>query len=184
MTLMNFNPFPKIKTDRLLLRKIEISDYDVILFLRSDKVVTKFIERPESRQTKNIADAIKFIKELDGYLETNKSISWGITLNNESKIIGTICLWNFSKDNKIAEVGYDLDPKFQRKGFMNESLKAIINFGFNKLKLCKIEAFTHQKNERSIKLLVRNGFQFNQGRTDEENSLNSIYELEMPKNHF
>ena len=110
---MKFKPFPEIKTERLLLRKIETSDCDVILFLRSDETVTKFIERPENRKTKNISEAIKFIEELNEYLEKNKSITWGITLQNDPKIIGTICLWNFSHNKKTAEVGYDLLPEFQ-----------------------------------------------------------------------
>ena len=175
---MKFKPFPEITTERLFLRKIELSDSDVILFLRSDKTVTKYIERPENRKTKNIADAIKFINELNEYLETNKSISWGITLKNNPKIIGTICLWNFSENNKTAEVGYDLDPKFQRKGFMNEALKAIINFGFKNLKLDKIEAFTQYKNENSKKLLENNGFQFIENRKDTDNKSNIIFELQ------
>src|SRR5690554_5784765 len=127
---MNFIPFPEIKSERLLLRKIELSDSDVILFLRSDKTVTKFIERPENRKTKNLSDAIKFIHELNGYIETNKSITWGITLKNEPTIIGTICLWNFSQNDTIAEVGYDLSPKYHKKGIMNEALKLIIDYGF------------------------------------------------------
>ncbi|WP_372745975.1 GNAT family N-acetyltransferase [Lutibacter sp.] len=181
---MNFLPFPELESDRLVLRRIDISDSDVILFLRSDKTVTKYIKRPENRKIKNVADALNFINQLKKNLEINKSIAWGIALKKSPAIIGTICLWNFSIDNSIAEVGYDLDPKYHGNGFMDESLKAIINFGFNKLKLCKIEAFTHYENEKSIKLLMRNGFQFKQGRRDEENSLNSIYELEMPKNYF
>lgn len=174
---MKFKPFPEIKTERLFLRKIETSDCDVILFLRSDETVTKFIERPENRKTKNISDAIKFIKELNEYLETNKSITWGITLKNDAKIIGTICLWNFSQNNKTAEVGYDLDPKFQRKGIMNETLKMIIDFGFKELKLDKIEAFTHNENENSKKLLEKNGFQFIENRKDLDNKSNIIFEL-------
>ena len=174
---MKFKPFPEIKTERLFLRKIESSDSDVMLFLRSDETVTKFIERPENRKTKNISDALKFIKELDEYLETNKSISWGITLKNDSKIIGTICLWNFSQDNKIAEVGYDLDPRFQKKGIMNETLKVIIDYGFKELNLDKIEAFTHYENENSKKLLENNGFEFIKKRKDLDNKSNIIYEL-------
>jgi len=58
---MNFKSFPEIKTERLLLRKIEASDSDEILFLRSDTSVNKFIERPENRKTKNKTDAVKFI---------------------------------------------------------------------------------------------------------------------------
>ena len=174
---MKFSPFPEIKTERLFLRKIEISDDDVILFLRSDETVTKFIERPENRKTKNIADAIKFIEDLNEYLETNKSITWGITLKNDPKIIGTICLWNFSENKKSAEVGYDLVPKFQGKGIMNESLKMIIDFGFKELKLDKIEAFTHYKNESSKRLLGKNGFQFIENRKDINNKSNIIFEL-------
>lgn len=67
-------------------------------------------------------------------------------------------MWNFSKDNKKAEVGYDLNPLFQRKGIMSEALKSILGFGFNNLNLDKIDAFTHKKNESSKKLLEKNGF--------------------------
>ena len=49
---MNIQTFPVIKTERLTLRKIEESDSDVILFLRSDKSINKFIKRPENRRTK------------------------------------------------------------------------------------------------------------------------------------
>ena len=49
---MNIQTFPVIKTERLTLRKIEESDSDVILFLRYDKSINKFIKRPENRRTK------------------------------------------------------------------------------------------------------------------------------------
>jgi ribosomal-protein-alanine N-acetyltransferase len=177
---MKFNPFPEIKTERLVLRKIKESDYDIILFLRSDKIVNKFIDRPENRKTKNKADAIKFIKELNENVLNNKSISWGITLKNNSQIIGTICLWNFSNDRKIAEIGYDLNPAFQKKGIMNEALKSVLSFGFNKLNLSKIEAFTHKENDSSIKLLENNRFQFIESRKDEDNANYIIFEIEKP----
>tara|TARA_R110001583_G_scaffold194829_3_gene367243 strand:+ start:17 stop:556 length:540 start_codon:yes stop_codon:yes gene_type:complete len=175
---MKFKSFPEIKTERLFLRKIEKLDCDIILFLRSDETINKFIERPENRKTKNKADAIKFIKEINDAFEKNKSISWGITIKNDSKIIGTICLWNFSQNNKTAEVGYDLNPKFHRKGIMSEALKMIIDFGFKELKLDKIEAFTHKENENSKRLLEKNGFYFIEDRKDLDNESNLIFELE------
>ena len=174
---MNFTPFPTLLSERLLLRNIEKSDCDTILFLRSDKEVNKFIERPEHRKSKNKPDALKFIKEINENLENNKSIAWGITLKEDPQIVGTICLWNFSEDNKTAEVGYDLNPKFQRKGIMNEALKMIIEFGFTKLNLNLIEAFTHNQNKSSKRLLEKNGFQFMDNRKDLENKSNSIFEL-------
>lgn len=174
---MKIKSFPEIKTERLSLRKIEELDCDNILFLRSDVTVNKFIERPENRKTRNKTDAIKFIKEINEAFDKNKSISWGITLKNNPKVIGTICLWNFSENKKTAEVGYDLDPEYQRIGIMNEALNSIIDFGFNKLKLDTIEAFTHKENENSKKLLEKNEFVFMESRTALENDLNMIFEL-------
>lgn len=179
---MKFQPFPEIKSERLFLRNIKASDCEAILFLRSDKTINKFIERPEHRITKDISDAIRFIEELNEYIENNKSIAWGITLKNETQIIGTICLWNFSQNNKTAEVGYDLDPKFHKKGIMSESLKMIIDFGFKELNLDKIEAFTHKENEHSRSLLKKNGFHLIEYRKDLDNASNIIFELENFRN--
>jgi len=174
---MKIKTFPQINTERLILRKIEESDCDVVLFLRSDETINKFIHRPEHRKTKNITDAIKHIKKLNAETETNKSFSWGITLKSDPKIIGTICLWNFSDNYKIAEVGYDLNPMFQRKGIMSEALNCVMNFGFSELNLDKIEAFTHVENENSKKLLEKNGFNFVKDRKDTDNLSNVIFEI-------
>jgi len=177
---MKFQPFPEIKTERLFLRKIVESDSDAILFLRSDKTVNEFIERPESEKTKNKTDALKFIKKINDGIENNKFISWGITLKDHSKIAGTICLWNFSENNKTAEIGYDLNPIFQRQGIMSDALYSVIDFGFTKLKLDKIEAFTHYKNNSSKRLLEKTGFKLDEKRIDEDNSSNIIFEIEKP----
>ena len=177
---MNFSPFPKIETKKLILRQISESDCESILYLRSDEIINKFIERPENRKTKTIEDAIKFINQIDENLNTNKSIAWGIQLNDDAKIIGTICLWNFSHDQKTAEVGYDLDPKFQGKGIMSESLKSILEYGFNDLNLDLIEAYTHQKNESSKSLLEKNNFTLVLNKIDEDNRNNLVYEIKNP----
>ena len=174
---MKFQPFPSIQSERLFLRRVLESDGAVILFLRSDKLVTKYIQRPEHRQTKSLSDAVGFIKELDGYLEADQSITWGITLKGTSEIIGTICLWNFSKDRKQAEVGYDLIPRFQRKGIMSESLKSVLAFGFEHLKLELIEAYTHKENESSKRLLLNNQFKLSTEKKDEHDESNLVYEI-------
>lgn len=176
ITKMNFIPFPQLTTERLVLRQIKESDHDIILFLRSDSTVNKFIERPEHRKTKNKDDALKFIKEITENLKTNTAIAWGITLKNNPQIVGTICLWNFSNKGTVAEVGYDLNPEFQRKGIMNEALKSVVDYGFNTLNLSKIEAFTHKENENSIKLLENNRFHWMEHRKDDDNSNNIILE--------
>mgnify|MGYP003611457885 CR=1 FL=1 len=177
---MNFNPFPIIESKNLILKKIVESDCETILYLRSDETINKFIERTEHRKTKTIEDAKKFIQQINENLETNKSIAWGISLKDDSKIIGTICLWNFSQDNKTAEVGYDLNPNFQEKGIMSESLKSVLEYGFKTLNLDLIEAFTHEKNENSKILLEKNNFKLVLGKKDQDNLNNLVYEIKNP----
>jgi len=181
---MNTIALPEIQTNRLLLRKIVESDSSIILFLRSDERINKYIERPENRKTKNIADAINHIKKINAEAENNSSFSWGITLQNHPEIMGSICLWNFSKDRKIAEVGYDLIPKHQNKGIMSEALASVLDFGFSKLDVDKIEAFTHAQNQNSIKLLEKNGFNVVPDKKDMDNLSNLIFEIKKDKSIY
>ena len=171
---MTFQPFPVLTTERLILRELKESDHQLVLFLRSDKTVNAFIERPEDRKTKTTEDAIRFIKEINGYAKNNTSIAWGITLKEQPNIVGTICLWNFSEDQKTVEVGYDLYPQFQGMGIMSEALKCVVDYGFKKLELEKIEAYTHRGNEASKRLLEKNNFTLVPDKND--NEFNIVFE--------
>ena len=55
-------------------------------------------------------------------------------------------------------MGYELTPEFQGKGFIQEALSKVINFGFNKLNLQIIEAFTDKNNKPSINALLKYNF--------------------------
>ena len=171
---MNKNYIPKIKTERLLLRDLKQSDWEVISYLRSDLVVNKFIKRPSAESKKK---ALEFISKINSGIKKQNFYYWSISEKSNPKMIGSVCLWNFSKDKKTAEIGYDLSPEFQRKGIMNEVLKSVLKFGFKNLKLESIEAFTHKENISSKKLLEKNNFKLMQGRKDEHNKDNIIYEI-------
>ena len=60
---------------------------------------------------------------------------------------------------------------------MNESFKAILNFGFCTMNLEIIEAFTHKDNEASKALLKKNQFVFQVKRNDEGFENNRIFKL-------
>lgn len=171
--------FTEIKTTRLILRELKKSDWETISYLRSDSDVNKFVKRP-SAETK--AKALVFIKKISAGMKKQNMYYWSISEVNHSEMIGSICLWNFSNDRKTAETGYDLSPKHQRKGIMDEALKSVIRFGFNNLNLEAIEAFTHKENIRSKNLLKRNKFTLNQERTDDHNLNNIIFEIKLARN--
>lgn len=169
--------FPILSSNRLSLRKLEEADTEVLLFLRSDEKINEFIERPESRKTKTLEQALQFIININEEFDTKKSVTWGITIKNEHQLIGTICFWNFSEDRLTAEVGYGLNPEFQNQGIMSEALQCVLNYGFKELNLMKVEAFTSKHNESSKRILEKSGFELATDRKDADNSANYIYEL-------
>jgi ribosomal-protein-alanine N-acetyltransferase len=143
--------FPTITTDRLTLRQLKFDDDQEIFFLRSDESILKYLDMPPAA---TIEDARKFIdKILNG-----DNLYWAITLKGESKLIGTICIWNISEDGIAADIGYVLHPDYQGKGYMQEAFLKIVEYGFETMKLKTIDADVDPNNLKSIQLLVKNGF--------------------------
>ncbi len=172
---MQFTPFPILLTKRLRLQKIRHEDKEIIFFLRTDPEVNKYIQRPP---TTSLEEATQFIEMIIQNIDKGESINWAITLHGRDEMIGNICLWNFSADRRKAEVGYDLLPDFQRQGIMTEALQAVLEYGFDSLKLTEIEAYTHIQNEASMQLLLKNGFSLNEEEKDEENPYTVVFNIQ------
>ncbi len=175
MNELNFNPFPELKTDRFLLRNLNISDSYEIFLLHSDETVNKYLDR---NIQSNIVEAEIFIAKINDGIRKNKWIYWAISSIEKQNLIGTVCLWNFSENNNVAEIGYELIPKYFGKGIMHEALKSVIDYGFEILNLTRIEAFTHKDNNESIKLLLKNNFYLDENRKDKNNKNHIIFLLE------
>lgn len=173
--MSKFSDFPILKTNSLLLRNISESDAPQILFLRSNDIVTKFIERPKM---KTLQEAKQLIFDRIKDNKNKKIYYWAITQKEKQELIGTICFWNFSEDRLTAEIGYDLNPEYFNKGIMSEAIKEVIDFGFKTLKLSRIEAFTQVKNTASINLLEKNLFVLQTKRIDKGFPKNRIFVLE------
>ena len=172
---MILKDFSEIKTERLLLRAPQLSDWEMISYLRSDELINKFVNR---KAAPTRIEAQKFINRIRQEILDHKIYYWSIIYRNE--MIGSICLWNISIENETAEVGYDLATKFQKQGFMQEAMQAILHFGFDQLDLKVIEAFTHRENESSISMLRKNKFKLLAGKVDPDNQTNLIFYLFKP----
>ncbi len=155
MLEINFNPFPNLSTDRLILKQIKQEDEIDFLKLRSDKQVMKYIPRPLA---KDVNDIRVLIEKMDSGAKNNMLINWGIYLKLTGKLIGSIGYVHVYSDNRRAEIGYLLDTAFHGKGLMQEAIATVIDFGFNTLKLHSIEAIVQHMNIASAKLLEKNKF--------------------------
>ncbi len=156
MLEFNFTPFPELKTERLVLRRMTTADAGQMFFLRSDDRVMKYIGR---EKTKSVEEAEDFIRKINVFIETNESIMWAIALNSDpAMLIGTICFWRLQPENFRAEVGYVLHPGYWNRGIMKESLLAVIKYGFEGMNLHSIEAHINPENIASGKVLENTGF--------------------------
>lgn len=156
MLALNFTPFPELRTKRLLLRKLSKADAAQMFFLRSNEDVLRYLGK---EPTKTLEEAGEFIDRINKSIDENESILWGIALLEDPlTIIGTICLWNFQKENYRGEVGYILHPDHWRKGIMKEAIRIVVEYGFNELKLHSIGALLSSGNIASSAVLERTGF--------------------------
>jgi len=57
-----------------------------------------------------------------------------------------------------ANIGYDLQKAHWNKGYITETLKAIIDFGFFSMEINRIEAEVMQENASSERVLEKLGF--------------------------
>ena len=148
--------FPTLTTKRLTLRQPLESDAHEIFLLRSDTIVNKYLGR---HPTQTIEEGLSFIRKVNENFKNDAGLYWAITKTDNEKLIGTICLFDFSAEGKKCEIGYELLPGYQGQGIMNEALEKIIDFAFQTLGLETIDAFTHKDNHSSTKLLQKFNFQ-------------------------
>jgi ribosomal-protein-alanine N-acetyltransferase len=126
-----------------------------MLFMRSDEEIMKYIKK---EPTKNEQEAAAFIEMVNAQISENLAINWSISLKDDPKMIGSICIWKINKDHHRAELGYSLHTAHHKKGIMDECVKAVLNYGFYNLTLNSIEAHIDPENKASIALVEKNGF--------------------------
>ena len=132
MVKMHFMSFPDLSTEHLLLRQLSMRDEREVFALRSDEEVNRYLDR---KRAQTMEDARAFIDNINQGLIKNNWLMWGVTQKGNPSLVGTICLWNFSGDRSVAEIGYELDPAQQGKGIMQEAINAVIDLSFNKINL-------------------------------------------------
>lgn len=80
--------------------------------------------------------------------------------SKSSKLIGTCGYVWWQPENEKAEIGYALSPDYWNKGIVTEAAKEIIKFGFENMRLNRIEAHCVDKNIASERIMQKIGMQY------------------------
>ena len=147
--------FEELITDRLILRKLTQESFDAIY---SD------LSQDEQLNILGLNSIEKLLEEKEKYkkgLSThNKKFLYFQLLEQESrKIIGWCGYHIWYLDHKRAEIGYGLfENDYKGKGLMSEAIIPIVDYGFIRMELNRIEAVIEPKNKASIKLINKLNF--------------------------
>lgn len=152
-----FTNLPILETDRLLLRKLSMRDADDMFEYASHPEVAANVSWDHHR---NINDSKNFLKMIIGYYEEGIPSPWGLVYRENQKLIGTIGFHVYSKNNFFAEVGYALSMDYWNKGIMTEALEKVLDFGFSRMDLNRIEATCMLNNQASEKVMLKCGMKY------------------------
>ena len=155
MNNIKFTPLSALTTERLVLRRLKPEDEYEIYRIRSDESIAKYLERT---LYKSVEEACAFIKKINDGINNNIWVYWAVVPKEKDKLIGTVCLWQISEKENKADIGFELMPEYQGKGFMGEAVIPVINYGFDVMGLNTIEGEVDPANSKSIKLMKRNNF--------------------------
>ncbi|MBD2077293.1 GNAT family N-acetyltransferase [Phormidium sp. FACHB-592] len=147
--------FPKLETERLWLRQATQEDAEAIFSIFSDPNVTRFYDLDTFT---HIDEAVGVVERRAKGFATGRGVRWGIAHKPSNDLIGS-CGFTWDKEANAAEVGYELASPFWRQGIMSESLRAILNYGFEVKGVQFVTAKIMVDNLASRRLLEKLGFQ-------------------------
>jgi ribosomal-protein-alanine N-acetyltransferase len=150
-----FQAFPYLETERLVLRRLRLSDAESLFAILADEELTRFYDDETFTE---ISQAREQIEAWASGFDEWRSIRWGVARKETDTVIGTCGYYGFHRWHGRGSLGFELARPYWRQGIMTEALEAIIEFGFREVGLNRIQAVVMPGNEGSEKLLEKLGF--------------------------
>ena len=149
-----FSHLPELKTSRLTLRKMLVADTADMYDYACRQDVTKYLTwnpHPDRAYTK------EYLQYLGSRYAVGMFYDWAVIYEPDHKMVGTCGFTSFNCSSDSAEVGYVLNPDYWGKGIATEALTRVLRFGFEELKLHRIEAKFIEENKRSLHVMEKVG---------------------------
>ncbi|ASS74185.1 GNAT family N-acetyltransferase [Tumebacillus algifaecis] len=146
---------PTIETDRLILRKLKLSDAQSVFdnWLSDERVTDNLIRGAH----KTVFETIERVTVIVGGYDSPEYCYWGIELKGSGELIGAIDFFNLNTTTENCDVGYALGYKWWNQGYGTEALRAVVEFGFERMNIHKISAAHNLDNPASGKVMRKIG---------------------------
>jgi [ribosomal protein S5]-alanine N-acetyltransferase len=156
------------ETERLILRELLLTDDEGMFELDSDEDVHKYLS---SKTVDTIEQSRNNIEIIRKRYTDQGSGWWAVTKKNTNEFLGW-CGIKFQKEivnnNKdFYELGYRFIKRYWSNGYATESAKAVLNYGFEVMKLNEVFAQADSNNKASRNVLIKCGLKFIETFNDE-----------------
>ncbi|NQY44093.1 MAG: GNAT family N-acetyltransferase [Legionellales bacterium] len=144
-----------IKTERLLLRRWDIADYQVMIEINGDPEVMRYFPALQNK-----VETIQLIEKIERHFEKYGFGLYAVQPFGVEHCIGFVGLnyTDFKAHFTPAfEIGWRLSKKYWGRGYATEAAKEILKRAFTDFELEKVVSFTSEINVPSIKVMERIG---------------------------
>ncbi|MBA3448006.1 MAG: GNAT family N-acetyltransferase [Pseudaminobacter sp.] len=152
--------FPALEGGRVKLRTPVLADYREWAALRAESRL--FLEPWEPRWAPDELERPAWRQRLARYgkdFADGTAAAFFIFEAAGGKLVGGITIGNIRQGvSQSGQVGYWIGEHHAGRGYMHEALLLVCRFGFEQLKLHRIEAACIPDNVRSIRVLEKAGF--------------------------
>ena len=144
-----FAHVPTLETERLLFREVKRSDlYDIHEYSANPKTSQYLLWEPHA----SIEFTREFIEIVISKYKSGEYNDWAIIYKEHNKMIGTCGFTKIDDENKVAEIGYVLNPDYWNLGLATEAAEIVMEFAFETMKMHRVEAKFMFGNESSVKI--------------------------------
>lgn len=169
-----------IQTERLTLRAYKTEDWERVHIYGSNPDFSKY----ELWGPNTLEDTHKFVAEMVEQSKSNPryKFDFAVCLKENGLMIGGCGIRRETELSQVANLGWAINPDFQNKGYATEAAKAIIEFGFQKMKLSVIYATCDTRNLSSYKVMEKLGMKkvgFIKGTKEVKGNVRDSYRYEI-----
>ncbi len=165
-----------IETERLILRRFEVSDAQAMFDnWAGDDEVTKYLTWP----THSDASLTEMLlgKWVSQYSKDD-CYRWAIVLKeNGPQPIGSVDVVHWHGDGAVPEIGYCIGRRWWHQGVMTEALGAVIDFLFDQVGVERIKARHDVKNPHSGDVMRKCGMKFEEIREKSDRNNQGVCDM-------
>jgi ribosomal-protein-alanine N-acetyltransferase len=171
-----------LETERLLLRPFELSDAESLFDMDKNPNVHTYLWQKPITDIKEVYEYIEMVRQQ--YLDNNIG-RFSTIIKETGELIG----WTGIKfvtghiengNTNFYDYGYRLNEKFWNKGYATEASVAWLDYGFNTMKIDKMNAYTHFDNGASNHILQKVGMNFIEDYLDEHGAPWKWWQMKNP----